>query len=382
MRQFISVPRIFSGPGAGKQLPVALDASHFPRRLLIICDRGLHESGVVVPILDALAASAYEYEVFDGVSADPPEGIVLDALAAGHAYRARGVVGIGGGSSLDVAKVVAALLYSGQQPAQIYGADRVAAKGVPLMQVPTTAGTGSEMTAVAVLTTPAGQKKSAVSEYLRADAVVLDPLLCVSLPPRATAMTGLDAIVHAIEACTNQLSKNALSDLLAREALRLLCAALPRAFRDGSDLEARTDMLLGAMLAGMAFANSPVGAVHALAYPVGSRFHVPHGLSNALLLPHVLRFNLPACQATYAQFGELLVPGVGTTEAQRASAFLAFIDDLLGVVGLACRLSDVGVIEADLPTLASDAMMQTRLLANNPRAVNIEDALSLYRMAL
>ncbi|MCG8442513.1 MAG: iron-containing alcohol dehydrogenase, partial [Caulobacterales bacterium] len=208
-----------------------------------------------------------------------------------------------------------------------------------------------------------------------------DAELTLGLPAAVTAATGVDAMVHAIEAFTSKLKKNPVSDALALHALSLLFEAVPRAVADGSDVEARKGAMLGAMLAGQAFANAPVAAVHALAYPLGGVFHLPHGLSNALVLPHVLRFNLPHAEADYARLHDQLRPGAPGDEAARAHEFVALMEEVCARVGVAKRLRDFHISHNELPRLAEDAMAQTRLLVNNPRAVTYDDALRLYEQA-
>ncbi|HEY3793586.1 MAG TPA: iron-containing alcohol dehydrogenase, partial [Bradyrhizobium sp.] len=247
---------------------------------------------------------------------------------------------------------------------------------------PTTAGTGSEVTPIAIVTTPTTEKKGVVSPRLIPDWAILDPELTLGLPAHVTSATGIDAMVHAIEAYTSKVKKNPMSDQLARQALALLSTNIRRVCKDGRDLEARSQMLLGSMLAGMAFANAPVAAVHALAYPIGAIFHVPHGLSNALVLPHVLEFNLPAAEALYAELAEIVKPALRVTSPRDRAR--AFIDEMISI-GQDCAvpgsLSAVGIGQDDLKKLAEDAMKQTRLLVNNPRPLTLEDAYAIYSAA-
>lgn len=295
------------------------------------------------------------------------------------------VIGFGGGSSMDVAKLIALLAHpeAGQGLGEVFGVGNARGPRLPLIQVPTTAGTGSEVTPIAIVTTGETTKMGVVSPYLLPDLALLDADLTLGLPPAVTAATGIDAMVHAIESYTSKLKKNPLSDLLAREALRLLAANLERAVGDGGDREARQAMLLGACLAGQAFANAPVAAVHALAYPLGGHFHIPHGLSNALVLPEVIRFNAPAAAGLYAELAPLLL-GDRLRPGDRDALTAQLIDELAQLSprnGLPSRLRDAGVDEAMLPRLAADAMLQQRLLVNNPREVGEADALAIYRAA-
>jgi alcohol dehydrogenase class IV len=248
--------------------------------------------------------------------------------------------------------------------------------------VPTTAGTGSEVTPVAVITTGETTKAGVSSPVLLPDVAVLDAALTLGLPPAVTAMTGVDAMVHAIEAYTSRHKKNPLSDNLAIHALTLLSRNIRTAVHEGSNQPARENMLLGACLAGQAFANAPVAAVHALAYPLGGHYHIPHGLSNSLVLPSVLEFNAPNASALYAELAEVVVgaPLAGGAEAKTA-ALIAALRELIDDVSLPATLAQAGVKESDLEMLATDAMLQQRLLVNNPRDVNYDDALAIYQAA-
>jgi alcohol dehydrogenase len=292
------------------------------------------------------------------------------------------VIGLGGGSSLDIAKLAAVLLSSAQPLAEMYGIGKVQGGRVPLVLVPTTAGTGSEVTNISIITTGETTKMGVVSPQLYADFVLLDAELTVGLPQVHTAASGIDAMVHAIEAYTSKHKKNPLSDALAREALRLLGSSLIAACKEPTNRDAREGMLLGAMLAGQAFSNSPVAAVHALAYPLGGHYHITHGLSNALMLGPVLRYNAQAAAPLYAELADVLgVKGSGDT-ASRSEDFVTHIQVLMDKSGAPRRLRDVGVTDNSLAMLATDAIKnQGRLLVNNPVEVREEDALALYREA-
>ncbi|MGL4442297.1 MAG: iron-containing alcohol dehydrogenase [Alsobacter sp.] len=352
-------------------------------KVAFVTDRGVLGAGLAEGALKALSAAGIAVEMIDTVVADPPEAIILDAAERAAAVGATGVIGFGGGSPMDVAKLVALLAPGRERLADVYGGGFAKGPRLPLVLVPTTAGTGSEVTPISIVTTGENEKKGVVSPVLLPDVALLDPVLTLGLPPAVTAATGIDAMVHAIEAYASaSANNNPISRRLARDALRLLGGALLAAVRDGGDRAARGDMLLGAMLAGQAFANSPVAAVHALAYPIGGRFHVPHGLSNALVLPHVIRFNLPAAAATYAEIAADAFPHLaGTPPQDRATAFAEALAGLSPACALPVRLRDVGVPEGALAAMAADAMKQTRLLVNNPRPLTEADALAIYRQA-
>jgi alcohol dehydrogenase len=380
--QFQTVPSIVSEFGLSRRLGAFLRENKYQQhRAAVVTDRFLHESGVIGPALDSLRKHGFEPIVIDNVIADPPERIVHAAVDRLRDAGIELVIGLGGGSSLDVAKLTAVLMRSKQPLNEMYGIGKVTGSRLPLILIPTTAGTGSEVTPIAVITTGETTKMGVVSPVLYADLAVLDAELTLGLPPKATAATGIDAMVHAIEAYTSKHKKNPVSDALAKAALGLLAPNLLAACRNGQDRNAREAMLLGAMLAGQAFANAPVAAVHALAYPIGGIFHVPHGHSNALVLPHVLRFNLGAAAPLYAELAEVIVPGVSGSPEQKAQAFIDYLERLAAQVGIETRLRQVGVAETDLARMAADAMKQTRLLVNNPREVSEEDALAIYRAA-
>ncbi|RYE86640.1 MAG: iron-containing alcohol dehydrogenase, partial [Oxalobacteraceae bacterium] len=310
------------------------------RRVLLVTDAGILKHGLLDSVLPGFATAGIELAVYSDVLADPAEALVLAATEQARGMNADLIVGFGGGSSMDTAKLVAYLAHPEQRQSlsDIYGVNQATGPRLPLIQVPTTAGTGSEVTPISIVTTATG-KSGVVANQLLPDLAILDAQLTIGLPAPVTAATGIDAMVHAIEAYTSKHRKNPLSDLLAREALRLLAANLERAVNTPQDLEARQAMLLGACLAGQAFANAPVAAVHALAYPLGVSFHLPHGLSNALVLQQVLRFNLSAAQNLYAE----LAPVVLGERLQSGDAAQQFIDELLRLheaTGLPLRLSE------------------------------------------
>lgn len=353
-------------------------------RVMIVTDPGITKLGMLDSITPGFAKAGVAYEVFDAVQADPPESVVMAAVEQGRAMKADLVVGFGGGSSMDVAKLVAFLAHPNcdQKLSDIYGVGNAKGQRLPLIQVPTTAGTGSEVTQISIITTGETTKMGVVSPILLPDMALLDAELTVGLPPAVTAATGIDAMVHAIEAYTSKIKKNPLSDMLAREALRLLAANLDEAVHNGSNREARQGMLLGALLAGQAFANAPVAAVHALAYPLGGHFHIPHGLSNALVLPAVIEFNSSSAEVLYAELAPLLVKDLKAgNAASLTEQLVAELSALSPRCKLPTRLRDAGVPENMLPQLAKDAMLQQRLLVNNPRELTEADALAIYRKA-
>ena len=379
---FSTVSDVLSGAGTSRQLG-ALAGNLGIVRALLVTDPGIIQFGLLDAAVDSLKASNIDYHIYSDVVADPPETVVMDAVRIAQEFACDGVIGFGGGSSMDVAKLLAVLIKGEQALADIYGVDQITGGRLPLIQVPTTAGTGSEATMVSIITTGETTKAGVVSRTLLADKIILDAALTTGLPATVTAATGIDAMVHAIEAFTSKRLKNPLSDMLAREALRLMAGNIETAVKQGDNLEARSAMLLGAMLAGQAFANAPVAAVHALAYPLGGNYHIPHGLSNSLVLPHVLRFNAPQAGELYAELAAIILPDQRLPEDAIAATglladyFLALAEDL----GLQTKLQQMNIAATDLPMLADEAMLQQRLLINNPREVSLEDALAIYTQA-
>ncbi|SPO67082.1 MULTISPECIES: iron-containing alcohol dehydrogenase [Pseudomonas] len=381
---FATTAQILCEAGAALRL-ASLCRERGARAVLIVTDPGIARLGLLEPLLPGFAAQGLTVAVFDQVLADPPQACVLEVVLQARAMQADLIVGFGGGSSMDVAKLVALLAHPqcSQLLGDIYGVDQARGRRLPLIQVPTTAGTGSEVTPIAIVTTGEHSKMGVVSTLLLPDLALLDADLTLGLPPAVTAATGIDAMVHAIEAYTSKLKRNPLSNLLAREALQLLAGNLDEAVHNGRNREARQAMLLGACLAGQAFANAPVAAVHALAYPLGGHFQIPHGLSNALVLPHVLRFNAEAAAPLYAELAPLLL-GARLQAGDVNSLTAQLINELAELnprCGLPTRLRDAGVPESSLEHLARDAMQQQRLLVNNPREVSEADALAIYREA-
>ena len=379
---FQTTPNVLFEPGAVRKL-ASIVSGLGASRVMLVTDRGVRGAGLTRDAEAGLAEAGLALTVFEDVAADPPSQVVEAAVARARDAGVELVLAIGGGSALDTAKLVAYLVPNDEPLEALYGVGLATRARLPLVLVPTTAGTGSEVTPIAIVTTPSTEKKGVVSPRLLPDWAVLDPELTLGLPLAVTAATGIDAMVHAIEAYTSRHRKNPLSDQLARQALALLAGSIRTACRDGRDLDARANMLLGSMLAGMAFANAPVAAVHALAYPIGALFHVPHGLSNALVLTGVVRFNLPEARSLYAELAPLLDPAAaGLAEDEAAERFLAALERLCRDCGVPASLAEVGITAGDLDRLAQDAMKQTRLLVNNPREATYGDVRAIYEAAL
>jgi len=368
----------------------------FGARLLPLCARDVAESGakaaLVVsseplrPLSGALAAelekAGVAAAIFDAIAAEPTLADFAAAMDAARGIGAGFVIGLGGGSAMDVAKLVAALADGAQQVDEVIGTGLLARRALPLACIPTTAGTGSEVTPIAILEDPEAQlKKGVVSDHLVPDFAYLDPELTVTMPRSVTASTGLDALTHCIEAYANRFA-HPVVDAWALEGIRLIAGNLERACRDGADLAARAAMLRASHLGGMCLGPVNTAAVHALAYPLGGEFHIAHGVANSLLLPHVLRFNLEAAPTRYAEVASALGVERSGDDTADALAGIAEIDRLSAAVGIERKLSSFGIGANAIPKMAAAAITVQRLLERNPRVVTEEDARAIYEAAL
>jgi alcohol dehydrogenase class IV len=371
-------PRLIAGAGKAVEIATLLP----PGPCLFVTDEQLVKLGLTEACRDALTETGRAIVLFDAVEADPSRATLEAAVEVGRSAGVQSVVGFGGGSPMDVAKLGAYLLGSGDDLDAIWGVDIARGERLSLVLIPTTAGTGSEASPISVITCEGGVKLAVNARPLTADWAILDPELTVGLPRHVTAATGIDAIVHAVEAYTSARLKNPVSDALAREALRLLGNNLLIACEQPHNLETREAMLLGAHLAGLAFSNAPVAGVHALAYPLGGLHHLPHGVTNALMLRHVLTHNLEAARELYAELAPVLVPDCeGEGSQARAALLIERLDQLVRESGIAPRLRDHGIAFDQAPLLAREAMKQTRLLVNNPCPIEEADARRLYEAA-
>ena len=354
--------------------------------ILFITDKDLMSLKLTEPTLNELKKFSSKVEIFEDVEADPSLKTLLKSIEIGKKMNATGVIGFGGGSSMDVAKLTSLILGSNENIEEAWGVSNAKGPRLPLVLVPTTAGTGSEVTPISIITVGEEEKKGVSSPIILPDVAILDPDLTIGLPAHTTAATGIDAMVHAIEgyASANK-NNNPISKMLSIEALKLLGGSIEKAVFDGSNIEARGNMLIGAMLAGKSFANSPVAAVHALAYPIGGTFHVSHGLSNSLVLPYVLRFNSADNKATkdYAELAPFVFPDININQGSQAvcSEFIDRMESLSKKLGLPQKLREVNIPKEACIKMAKDAMKQTRLLVNNPREVTEKDALNIYESA-
>ena len=354
--------------------------------ILFVTDKDLMKLKLTEPTLKELIKNSSKVEIFEDVEADPSLKTLENAIEVGKKINATGVIGFGGGSSMDVAKLASLILGSNEEIGEAWGVANAKGPRLPLVLVPTTAGTGSEVTPISIITVGEEEKKGVSSPIILPDLAILDPDLTLGLPAHTTAATGIDAMVHAIEgyASANK-NNNPISKMLAVEALKLLGGSIEKAVFEGADIQARSNMLIGAMLAGKSFANSPVAAVHALAYPIGGTFHISHGLSNSLVLPYVLKFNSVSNKATkdYSEIAPFAFPDINTNQGNQAvcSEFIDRLEKLSKKLGLPQKLREVNIPKEACKKMASDAMKQTRLLVNNPREVTEADALNIYESA-
>ena len=369
--------------GIGASANVAAEVSCLRgAKVLVVTDPGVVAAGLIESIEQSLQADGIGYELYDKVEPEPPARIIDEGAAVFKAAGCDVIVGVGGGSSLDVAKGISILTANQGRILDYIGLDAVPRKGAPMILVPTTAGTGSEVTRVLVMTDEEQNKKNVVfTPFALPDAAIVDPLLTISMPPVVTADTGMDALVHAVESYVS-MNATVFSDLWAEEAIRLIGIYLPTACAKGSNMEARYHMSLAATLAGLAFTSGGLGAVHALAYPLGTEYHMTHGRTNAMMLPHVMNFNIPGNPEKYARIAELLgTDTAGLSSLEAASMAVKAVMDLEDAIDVSWLLDDYDIDYADLDLLVDGAMQQARLFAPNPRDLDENDVRSIYREA-
>ncbi len=381
-RFFQTSPRIVMGPGCLSQIVSEVERLG-GTSVMVITDPGLVQAGIVDQLETRLQEGKVAYTRFDQVEPDPRLEIAAMATEAIKLAKADLIIGIGGGSAIDIAKIASVLATNDGDLAGYFGIDLIPQPGLKTIIVPTTAGTGSEVTPIVILSDLEEKlKKGVVSPYLMPSVALLDAELTLGLPATVTAATGMDALIHAVEAFT---SKNAygMTDMLARQAIRLIIGNIRTAFANGADLPARSAMLEGSLLAGMAFANAGVTAVHAFAYPIGAEYHIPHGVANSIMLTPVMEFNMLGNLAKFAELADLFGEVTeGKTLREKAQAAVEALRTLSQDLQIPAHLSAFGVKEDDIPNLADGVMKVTRLLANNPRTMTQADAEVIYRRML
>ena len=379
---FHTTPQLHFGQGSLERLPQELKQWN-PHSILLVSDPGVLKAGITAKVETLLVGAGYRVTIFSEVEPDPRIETAEACANAARSCKADVIIGVGGGSAMDIAKVAAVLAYSKQPIHSMFGIEQVNAAGLALILVPTTAGTGSEVTHIAILSDEQEHlKKGIVSKFLFPRLAIVDPLLTLGVPAAVTAASGMDALLHAVEAFTSK-NANDLSDTLARRAMRLISENLRDAYQNGQNLEARTGMLEGSMLAGMAFANAGVTAVHAFAYPIGAEFHIPHGVANSIMMGPVLTFNISGNPAKFAEVAECISEKIdGTSVQDRAELSVAIMKQLAHDIDIPKNLSSFGVRKEHIPNLADGVLKVTRLLANNPRAITRDDAIALYTEVL
>lgn len=377
--EFKTAGKLITGPGAINALADEVNRLEMTS-LAIITDKGVSQAGLFEQLLTKLPIEPSI--VIDDIPPEPEVNVIEEKVRLLKKSKVNGIVALGGGSAIDAAKVLAATYdYSGSI-SDLFGENLIKERNIPLIVLPTTAGTGSEVTNIAILSDPIEQvKKGIVSHCLLPDVAIVAPEMTLSCPKAITAASGVDAFVHALEAFIS-VNASPITDALAEKAMTLIFNALPHAYRNGENLVAREQMATGSLMAGLAFGNAGVGAVHALAYPLGGRFHLSHGMSNAVMLPHVLRANAPFCSEKLFSVALLLKVCPPDTRKEKAIAtLLDAVDKLCSDVGIPRTLREFDIPEQVIPQLAEDASKVTRLLRNNPKQLTVEDIENIYRNA-
>lgn len=379
---FQTTPRLIFGQNKISVLPIEIQRFS-SSRATFICTPFIVKQAFFSELLLLVEKQGIKTSVFSNIEPDPSFQTCDKACEFIKENKSEIIIGIGGGSAMDVAKVAAAIAFSKESTKTVTQRGTISEKGLPLILIPTTAGTGSEVTHISIFSDNEEKLKTGlISNYLYADTAILDPTLTLKLPTNITANSGTDAIIHAIEAVNSKLA-TPYTDLLAKEALKILFKNISLAFNDGHNLDARSNMLYGSMLAGKAFANSSVAAIHAFAYPIGAEFHIPHGLANSIMLLPVLKFNLETGIHKYDIVADAIgIKIKGLSNKEIADVLINAFDKLLTELKIDRHLASFGIKEANVPDLAKAAMKVTRLMANNPRELCLKNAEKLYYEAL
>lgn len=383
MYSLLNIGKIVAGEGSSKQI-ADIVAGYEAKNVVIITDQGVWNSGLVDGPKSLLEEAGVNVHIINDTPPEPTVDQVNEIFQAAKKFACQMIIGIGGGSSIDTAKIVSLLLTNDVNLRELVkGKAQITRRGVATLMLPTTAGTGAEATPNAIVLVPEEELKvGIVSEKMVPDCVILDPTLTVNLPKHITANTGMDALCHAIE-CYISKKANPLSDTFALKAITLISRSIRTAYNDGHNLQAREDMLLGAMFGGISIATSSTTAVHALSYPLGGKYHIPHGLSNAILLPDVMKFNLDVCEEKFKDIA--IAMGIDTTGCTTREAAEKMIENLYSMIAdlnVKCDLQAKGINEAALDDMIEAASKVTRLLDNNPKVVTKEDMRAIYKKLL
>lgn len=374
--KILPTPEIYTGKSSLNDVNKILDKLN-AQKVMVITDKGIVNAGIYQKLKDILSKTNKEIVLFDDVQPDPSIKLVENVVNISRNNKIEAVIGIGGGSSIDTAKVAAALINNDKEMSEYIGIELLEKEAKPIIAIPTTAGTGSEVTHIAILSDEEEQlKKGIVSTRIIPSFAILDPELTKGLPPHVTAATGMDALVHALEAYIS-VNANSYSDILALKAINIIGKNIREVYNNGQNIEARENMLLGSLYAGMSFANAGVAAVHAFAYPLGGMFHIPHGLANSVMLPSVMNFNLQGSEKKFEEMARQLTGNRQATE----KCLITEINRLCVDLKIPQSLEELKIPQKAIPDLAEGVMKVTRLLANNPRELTPKDALEIYTKA-
>jgi len=379
---FKTTQKVIMGPGSIEKINDEIRDRKL-KNVFIVTDEGLIKSGICDVVINEIKRSVKKLDVFSEVPPDPPIETAYKCYDKAKGKKIDLVIGLGGGSSLDIAKMLSIMLTNNDKIENMFGINLVKKRGITKFLIPTTAGTGSEVTPIAILSDEREHlKKGVVSDYLLPEVAILDGELTKTLPPMPTASSGMDALIHAVEAYTS-VNANDYTDYLAIRAMELISKNLRKAWSNGDNLEARQKMLEGSFLAGQAFANAGVTAVHAFAYPLGGEFHIPHGIANTVMLCPVLEFNMLSNLEKFSNLADIFYPQKGNFEGLKEKSLTAinFLKDLAIDLKLPITLKELNIPFESIEKLAEGVMKVTRLLANNPRKLSYQDAVNIYKKA-
>ena len=378
---FTGAKKIVFGSGSFEKLGEYIDELGGKRPMIVI-DKNLADAGYREKIAALFEGIGMTYTLYDRVEAEPPLELADEGAKVALKTKSDIVIGIGGGSAMDTAKAISVIAANKGKAKDYLGLNNIPGPGLPKIMIPTTAGTGSEVTFTSVFIRSDLKKKEGMnSPYLYPEIALLDPVLTLSVPPSVTASTGVDAFCHALESYT---SKNAspMSEMFSLEAMELIASSLRTCVHNGDDIVAREAMLLGSLYAGLGLANAGVTAVHSLSYPLGGKYGIPHGMANTVLLPAVMQFNLPGAIEKLAVVSEIMGEAVEDLSLREAADMaVGAVEELIHDCDINDTLETLGVEREDFPELAEMAMTVARPLANNPRTVTVEDAIEIYEDA-
>ncbi|MFS0646800.1 iron-containing alcohol dehydrogenase [Siminovitchia sp. 179-K 8D1 HS] len=378
LNTFNCATEIFFGCKSIQKIPDIISREHF-KRVMIVCDEGIENAQILDRILEQVQKSGVECIVFSNIEANPSVTTVDAGMQVCTEFNPDVLIGLGGGSPIDVAKAIGVIATNGGSITDYEGIDKFENQSLPLLAIPTTAGTASEVTIFTVITDTQTEYKLTVGgRKLAARWAIVDPELTLTLPPKLTAATGLDALVHAIESYTSKMSY-ALTEALALESIRSISSSLRQAVYAGDNIQARVAMMYGSLVAGLAFNNTRLGNVHAMSHPLSAKYHVPHGIANSILLPYVMEFNLPACPEKFADIAKAMGENISTSQTLMENAYKAVnaVKQLSKDLKIPANFSDYNIDRRNIALMAKDAMKSGNILVN-PRKTNIEDIKLLF----